>query len=72
MKLSSDNIISVITCLITGTIGYIGSNIVSIKPQKTIILNKQLYNVYLHLFKKIEYNLYKKISMDTIQTVNQL
>ena len=65
MKLSSDNIISMITCLITGIIGYVSSTIVSIKPQKTIILNKQLYNVYLPLFKKIESNLYKKISMDT-------
>ena len=60
-----DNLVAIITCFITGFFGYKVSQFSFKNPQKTKILKKQLYCVYLPLFKKIETNLYKTISPQT-------
>ncbi|MBS5854029.1 MAG: hypothetical protein KIC56_02215 [Clostridium sp.] len=57
-----DNLVAIITCFISGFFGYKVSQISLKNPQRTKILEKQLYYVYLPLFKKMEINLYKKIS----------
>lgn len=57
-----DNLVSIATCFISGFFGYKVSQISFKNPQKTKILEKQLYCVYLPLFKKVESNLYKSIS----------
>ena len=57
-----DNLVAIITCFISGFFGYKVSQVSLKNPQKTKILEKQLYCVYLPLFKKMEINLYKNIS----------
>ena len=57
-----DNLVAIITCFISGFFGYKVSQVSLKNPQRTKILEKQLYCVYLPLFKKMEINLYKNIS----------
>ena len=57
-----DNLVAIITCFISGFFGYKVSQVSFKNPQRTKILEKQLYCVYLPLFKKMEINLYKNIS----------
>ena len=57
-----DNLVAVFTCFVSGFFGYKVSQSSFKNPQKTKILEKQLYYVYLPLFKKMENNLYKSIS----------
>lgn len=65
LNLDIDNLVAIITCFISGFFGYKVSQISLKNPQKTKILEKQFYCVYLPLFKKIEVNLYKDISPQT-------
>lgn len=64
-NLDVDNLVAIITCFISGFFGYKVSQVSFKNPQKTKILEKQLYCVYLPLFKKMEINLYKNISPQT-------
>ena len=68
---SIDNLIAIATCFISGFFGYKVSQYSLKNPQKTKILEKQLYQVYLPLFKKMENNLYKSISpQDALEYIN--
>lgn len=64
MNTVDEYILSVLGAVITGFIAYVTSKATFTKPQKYKILNEQLYNVYLPLFKKIESNLYKNITIE--------
>jgi hypothetical protein len=67
MSLNFDinNLVTIATCIISGFFGYKVSKFSLKSPLKTKTLEKQLYYVYLPLFKKMEKNLYKSISPET-------
>ena len=67
MSLNFDinNLVTIATCIISGFFGYKVSKFSLKSPLKTKTLEKQLYYVYLPLFKKMEKNLYKLISPET-------
>lgn len=67
MSLNFDinNLVTIATCIISGFFGYRVSKFSLKSPLKTKTLEKQLYYVYLPLFKKMEKNLYKSISPET-------
>ncbi len=64
MNLSTDNIVTIIGYLISAYAGYTVSKSSSKNTLKIESLKIQLYNVYLPLFKEIENNLYKNISIE--------
>lgn len=64
MNFNIDNIVTILTCIISGIFGYNISKISFKNPYKLKILEKTFYKVYLPLFKKFEPNLYKTISTD--------
>lgn len=67
MSLNFDinNLVTIATCIISGFFGYKVSKFSLKSHLKTKTLEKQLYYVYLPLFKKMEKNLYKSISPET-------
>lgn len=65
--ITKDNITNFTTCFISAVVGYSTCLLTINKPLYYKTLEKQLYDVYLPLFKLIEPNLFKEITLETAQ-----